>query len=98
MPDTKQKKMTKTTTPVQCNDGLDLEQEIELGLRAIAEKARQGDAQALKLLMAYKEDKRGTDNEPDFRDLTELERKRLEEIITKKIISLRGNGDRIEDS
>ncbi len=55
MPGKKQKKRTRKTAPVSVDTGFDIGHEIEQGLKALAGKAREGDPQALKLLMAYRE-------------------------------------------
>ncbi|MCP4365272.1 MAG: hypothetical protein GY800_08240 [Planctomycetes bacterium] len=68
---------------------LDIDREIEQGLRAIAAKAREGDPQALKLLLAYREGRKDDAGDAHFSDLTEIERRTLKSAIIREIISLR---------
>ncbi len=68
---------------------LDIDHEIEQGLRAIAAKAREGDPQALKLLLAYREGRKDDAGDAHFSDLTEIERRTLKSAIIREIISLR---------
>lgn len=81
--------MTNGAIPVHDNTALDIDREIELGLRAIAERARQGDTQALKLLMAYKEEKRGDAGDAYLTALTEAERRALRAALVREITALR---------
>ncbi len=90
MPRPKQTRRPQKKTSPPGDTDIDIGHEIKQGLKAIANKAREGDPQALKLLLAYREDRKDDGNRPDFRDLTELERRRLELAITDEIIRLRG--------
>ncbi|MEE9201455.1 MAG: hypothetical protein V3V45_08430 [Candidatus Brocadiales bacterium] len=89
MPGKKQKKRTRKTAPVSVDTGFDIGHEIEQGLKALACKAREGDPQALKLLMAYREEKKGDAGETRFSALTEVERRALKAALVREIISLR---------
>ncbi len=68
---------------------LDIDREIEQGLRAMAAKAREGNPQALKLLLAYREGRKDDAGDAHFSDLTEIERRTLKSAIVREIISLR---------
>lgn len=68
---------------------LDIDREIEQGLRAMAAKAREGDPQALKLLLAYREGRKDDAGDAHFSDLTEIERRTLKSALIREIISLR---------
>jgi hypothetical protein len=68
---------------------LDIDREIEQGLRAMAAKAREGDPQALKLLLAYREGRKDDAGDANFSDLAEIERRTLKSALIREIISLR---------
>ncbi|MFQ5862722.1 MAG: hypothetical protein ACE5IC_06325 [Candidatus Brocadiales bacterium] len=89
MPSPKRRKKVKETPPVRSDTGLDIDHEIALGLRAIADRARQGDTQALKLLMAYKEERKDDAGDAYFTALTEVERRALRAALIREITSLR---------
>ncbi|MFQ5956169.1 MAG: hypothetical protein ACE5KK_00155 [Candidatus Brocadiales bacterium] len=89
MPKTKQRSKVKKLVPVQSDTSLDIDHEIEQGLKAMAEKARQGDPQALKLLLAYREERKGDAGDTYFTALTEVERRALRTALVREIASLR---------
>ncbi|MCB7129309.1 MAG: hypothetical protein NOU37_08400 [Candidatus Brocadiales bacterium] len=89
MPKSKQKKRTKKRIPVRAASGLNIDLEIEQGLKAIAGKAGEGDPQALKLLIAYREERKSDAGDVYFSALAEVERRALRSALIQEVTSLR---------
>lgn len=65
-------------------------------LRALTEKAKEGNVQAIKILFDYMGQLRGRSG-TDIGDLNEEERQSLKETLIREITSLRGYPERDED-
>lgn len=89
MPKSKQKKRTKKRIPVRAGSGLDIDIGIEQGLKALAGKAGEGDPQALKLLIAYREERKSDAGDVYFSALAEVERRALRSALIQEVTSLR---------
>jgi hypothetical protein len=58
-------------------------------LGALSDRAKEGNVQAIKLLIDYASQLKGDEDAVDFGDLTEMERKCLKEALIREIVSLR---------
>lgn len=68
-----------------------IDEALVSALKTLSEKAKEGNVQAIKVLLDYAEQlSRSHSNALDFGDLTELERRCLKEALIREIISLRG--------
>ncbi len=89
MPKSKQRKRTKKRIPVRASPGIDIDIGIEQGLKALAGKAGEGDPQALKVLIAYREERKSDAGDVYFSALAEVERRALRSALIQEITSLR---------
>ena len=66
-----------------------VDEALVTALGALSDRAKEGNVQAIKLLIDYASQLKGDENAVDFGDLTEAERKCLKEALIQEIISLR---------